>query len=139
MLYGRYQHNVDAKGRLFVPAKLREKLGESFIVAAVLDRCICLYSIDEWDELLGGIAALPMTQGRALMRQLTSNAEDVSPDAQGRILLPKHLLEYAGLEKPALVIGAGKRAEIWNPDIYEEATKQLTPEALEEEFIKLGF
>lgn len=139
MLYGRYQHNIDAKGRLFVPAKLREKLGESFIAAAVLDRCICLYSTDEWDELLGGIAALPMTQGRALMRQLTSNAEDVTPDAQGRILLPKHLLEYAGLEKAALVIGAGKRAEIWHPPLYEEATQQLTPEALEEEFIKLGF
>ncbi len=139
MLYGRYQHNIDAKGRLFVPAKLREKLGESFIVAAVLDRCVCLYSTDEWDELLSGIAALPMTQGRALMRQLTSNAEDVTPDAQGRILVPKHLLEYAGLEKAALVIGAGKRAEIWNPALYEETMQQLTPEALEEEFIKLGF
>ncbi len=139
MLYGRYEHNVDAKGRLFVPAKLREKLGESFIAAAVLDRCICLYSTDEWDKMLSGIAALPMTQGRALMRQLTSNAEDVSPDAQGRILLPKHLLEYAGLEKAALVIGAGNRAEIWHPPVYEEATQQLTPEMMEQEFMKLGF
>ena len=139
MLYGRYQHNVDAKGRLFVPAKLREKLGESFIAAVVLDRCICLYSVDEWDELLGGITALPMTQGRALLRQLTSNAEDVTPDAQGRILLPKHLLEYAGLEKEALVIGAGKRAEIWNPANYEETMATLTPETMEEEFMKLGF
>ncbi len=139
MLYGRYQHNIDAKGRLFVPVKLREKLGESFIAAAVLDRCICLYSTEEWDALLGGIAALPMTQGRALMRQLTSNAEDVTPDAQGRILLPKHLLQYAGLEKAALVIGAGMRAEIWDPTLYEEQTKQLTPETLEAEFTKLGF
>ena len=87
MLYGRYQHNVDAKGRLFVPAKLREKLGESFIAAVVLDRCICLYSTDEWDAMLDQIAALPMTKGRVLMRQLTSNAEDVTPDAQGRILI----------------------------------------------------
>lgn len=139
MLYGRYRHNVDAKGRMFVPAKFREKLGEGFIAAAVLDKCICLYSISEWDELLSGIAALPMTQGRVLMRQLTSNAEDVTPDAQGRILLPKHLLAYAGLEKEAMVIGAGKRAEIWNPAIFEETTKQLTPEAMEEEFLKLGF
>lgn len=139
MLYGRYQHNVDAKGRLFVPAKLREKLGETFIAAVVMDRCICLYSTDEWDALLDGIAALPMTQGRALLRQLTSNAEDVSPDAQGRILLPKHLLEYAQLEKAALVIGAGKRAEIWNPDNYAETMEALSPEVMEKEFTKLGF
>ncbi len=139
MLYGRYQHSVDAKGRLFVPAKLRDKLGSSFIAAVVLDRCICLYSTDEWDALLDGIASLPMTQGRALLRQLTSNAEDVAPDAQGRILLPKHLLEYAGLEKEALVIGAGKRAEIWKPAVYEETMNKLTPESIEEEFMKLGF
>lgn len=73
------------------------------------------------------------------MRQLTSNAEDVTPDAQGRILLPKHLLAYAGLEKEAMVIGVGKRAEIWNPAIFEETTQQLTPESMEEEFMKLGF
>lgn len=139
MLYGRYQHSVDAKGRLFVPAKLRDKLGSSFIAAVVLDRCICLYSTDEWDALLDGIASLPMTQGRALLRQLTSNAEDVAPDAQGRILLPKHLLEYAGVEKEALVIGAGKRAEIWKPAVYEETMNKLTPESMEEEFMKLGF
>ena len=139
MLYGRYQHSVDAKGRLFVPAKLRDKLGSSFIAAVVLDRCICLYSTDEWDALLDGIASLPMTQGRTLLRQLTSNAEDVAPDAQGRILLPKHLLEYAGLEKEALVIGAGKRAEIWKPAVYEETMNKLTPESMEEEFMKLGF
>lgn len=139
MLYGRYQHTVDAKGRLFVPAKLRDKLGDSFIAAVVLDRCICLYSTDEWDALLDGIASLPMTQGRALLRQLTSNAEDVTPDAQGRILLPKHLLEYAGLQKEALVIGAGKRAEIWQPAVYEETMQKLTPETMEEEFMKLGF
>ncbi len=139
MLYGRYKHTVDAKGRMFVPAKLREKLGETFIAAAVLDRCICLYSTEEWDALLGGIAALPMTQGRSLMRQLTSNAEDVSPDAQGRILLPKHLLAYAGLEKETLVIGAGNRAEIWNPEVFEETTQQITPEMMEQEFMKLGF
>lgn len=139
MLYGRYQHNVDAKGRLFVPAKLREKLGESFIAAVVLDRCICLYSTDEWDAMLDQIAALPMTKGRVLMRQLTSNAEDVTPDAQGRILLPRHLLEYAGIEKAALVIGAGKRAEIWNPETYDAEMETLSPENMEEEFANLGF
>ena len=57
MLYGRYQHNIDAKGRIFVPAKLREKLGEQFIAAAVMDHCVCLYSLEEWDKLQQGLAA----------------------------------------------------------------------------------
>jgi protein mraZ len=139
MLYGRYQHNIDAKGRIFVPAKLREKLGDSFIAAAVMDRCVSLYSMEEWDKLLEGISGTPMTQARKLLRYLSANAADVQVDAQGRILLPKHLLAYASLEKEALVLGAGNRAEIWNPEQYEENVGDMTSEAVEAEFMKLGF
>lgn len=139
MLYGRYQHNIDAKGRLFVPVKLREQLGESFMVAAVMDHCICLYSNQEWDKLLGGLAEMPMTKARKLQRYLSANAEQTQPDAQGRILLPKHLLAYAGLEKAAVVIGAGNRAEIWSPDAYEQEQESMTPEQVEQEFLQLGF
>lgn len=71
MLYGRYQHNIDAKGRIFVPAKLREKLGDAFIAAAVMDHCVCLYSMEEWDKLMEGLAASPMTQSRKLLRVLS--------------------------------------------------------------------
>lgn len=138
MLYGRYQHNIDAKGRIFVPAKLREKLGDSFIAAAVMDRCVSLYSMEEWDKLLEGISGTPMTQARKLLRYLSANAADVQVDAQGRILLPKHLLAYASLEKEALVLGAGNRAEIWNPEQYEENVGDMTSEAVEAEFMKLG-
>lgn len=139
MLYGRYQHNIDAKGRIFVPAKLREKLGDSFIAAAVMDRCISLYSMEEWDKLLEGLSETPMTQARKLLRYLSANAADVQVDAQGRILLPKHLLAYASLEKEALVLGAGKRAEIWNPALYDEDVGDMTSETVEAEFMKLGF
>lgn len=139
MLYGRYQHNIDAKGRIFVPAKLREKLGDTFIAAAVLDPCVSLYSMEEWDKLLEGLMEAPMTQSRHLLRKLTANAVDVQIDAQGRILLPKHLLAYAGLEKEALVLGAGKRAEIWNPALYEEDAGAMTAADMEAEFMKLGF
>ena len=99
MLYGRYQHNIDAKGRLFVPAKLREKLGDAFIAAAVMDHCVSLYSLEEWDKLQEGLAAMPMTKARKLQRYLSANAADVQVDSQGRILLPRHLLAYARLEK----------------------------------------
>lgn len=139
MLYGRYEHNIDAKGRIFVPAKLREKLGETFIAAAVMDHCVCLYSMEEWDKLMEGLAAMPMTKARRLQRQLSANAADVQVDAQGRILLPKHLLAYAALVKEALVIGAGNRAEIWNPESYEQDSGFMTPEEVEEEFMELGF
>lgn len=139
MLYGRYAHNVDAKGRLFVPSKLREKLGLTFIAAAVMDHCVCLYSVEEWDKLLEKLAELPMTKSRKLQRYLSANAVDAQVDAQGRILLPKHLLEYAGLTKEALVIGAGNRAEIWNPDTYEADMGAMTSEEVEAEFAELGF
>lgn len=139
MLYGRYEHNIDAKGRLFVPAKLREKLGLSFIAAAVMDHCVCLYSVEEWDKLQEGLAQMPMTKARKLQRYLSANAVDAQVDTQGRILLPKHLLEYAGLVKEALVIGAGNRAEIWNPDAYEANMGAMTSEEVEAEFAELGF
>lgn len=77
MLYGRYEHNIDAKGRIFVPAKLREKLGDAFIAAAVMDHCICLYSLEEWDKLQEGLAQMPMTKARKLQRYLSANATDV--------------------------------------------------------------
>lgn len=139
MLYGRFEHNIDAKGRIFVPAKLREKLGDSFIAAAVIDHCISLYSMDEWDKLQQGLADMPFTKARKLQRYLSSNAADVQVDSQGRILLPKHLLNYAMLEKEALVIGAGNRAEIWNPANYEKDSDSMTPEEVENEFMTLGF
>lgn len=139
MLYGRYQHNIDAKGRIFVPAKLREKLGDCFIAAAVMDHCISLYSMEEWDKLQQGLAEMPMTKARKLQRYLSANAADVQIDAQGRILLPKHLLEYAYLEKEALVVGAGNRAEIWNPANYEDDIGGMTSEEVESEFMELGF
>ena len=139
MLYGRYQHNIDAKGRLFVPAKLREKLGVVFIAAAVMDHCVCLYSMDEWEKLQAGLSEMPMTKARKLQRYLSANAVDVQVDSQGRILLPKHLIEYAALEKQALVIGAGNRAEIWNPAAYDDNVSNMTSEEVEAEFAELGF
>ena len=95
--------------------------------------------MEEWDKLIEGLSNTPMTQARKLLRYISTNAADVQVDAQGRILLPKHLLAYASLEKEALVVGAGKRAEIWNPVLYEEDVGEMTSEAVEAEFMKLGF
>ena len=138
-MIGRYPAKMDDKGRLFVPAKLREKLGVVFIAAAVMDHCVCLYSMEEWEKLQEGLAQMPMTKARKLQRYLSANAVDAQVDSQGRILLPKHLLDYAGLTKEALIIGAGNRAEIWNPASYEEELGSMTSEEVEAEFMELGF
>ena len=91
------------------------------------------------DKLLGGLADLPLTKARKLQRKLSANAVDVQPDAQGRILLPKHLLAYAGLDKPSVVIGAGNHAEVWNPVAFEEDSGSMTPDEVEAAFVELGF
>ena len=136
---GRYSHNIDAKGRVFVPAKMREVLGDTFIVAKVMEPCICLYTVEGWNAMLEKLEELPMTKSRGLLRYLSSNAVDVQVDSQGRVLLPKHLLEYAGLAKEALIIGAGaNRAEIWNPEKYDEVVGALDQEAIVADFMALG-
>lgn len=136
---GRYSHNIDTKGRVFVPAKMREVLGDTFVVAAVMEPCISLYTVDGWNAMLSKLEELPMTKSRMLLRYLSSNAADVTVDSQGRILLPKHLLEHAGLVKEALVIGAGaNRAEIWNPATYEETVGAMTESDIMADFMALG-
>ena len=139
MLVGRYLHAIDQKGRVIVPAKLRAQLGETFVVAAVLDRCITVYSMDEWDKLQAKLAEMPISQARKLQRYLSSNADEATVDAQGRILVPKHLLAYAGIEGEALFAGAGNRAEIWNPAAYEQSMSEMTADEVEAEFMELGF
>ena len=138
MLLGRYEHHIDAKGRVFVPSKLREKLGETFIAAKAFDQCINLYTQAGWEQLLASFETLPAAEAFEMQRYMSSNAAEVQIDAQGRILLPKHLIAFAGLEKPALFVGAGDRAEIWNPDLYEQANALMTPDKVKEQFMKLS-
>ena len=136
---GRYSHNIDAKGRIFVPAKMREVLGDTFVVAAVMEPCISLYTLDGWNAMLQKLEELPMTKSRPLLRYLSSNAADVQVDSQGRVLLPKHLLEHAQLQKEALVIGAGAgRAEIWNPALYDQTVGAMSGEEIFADFAALG-
>lgn len=131
-MLGRYKHNVDTKGRMFVPAKFRAELGESFVAAAVMDHCICLYSAEEWNARMTKLSDQPMTEKvRKLSRLLGSRSDEVTIDAQGRINLNKELLAYANIEKEALVIGAGSRAEIWNPAAYEEAMAEMDEDEIE--------
>ena len=112
---GQYGHNIDAKGRLFIPARLREELGQTFHVTVGLDHCLSIYSDESWATFTDKVRALPYSKAKAL-RPLFANAVDCEPDAQGRILIPTKLREYAGLQKEVVVIGSFDRAEIWNAE-----------------------
>ncbi len=138
-MLGQYPHNIDAKGRLFFPAKLREELGDSFIVTKGLDNCLFVYSQEAWAELEEKIAALPMSKSRNLQRFFFSGAANCEVDAQGRILLPNHLREYADLKKEVYVLGVSGRAEIWNAERWLQYSQGVTAEAAAEAMDELGF
>ena len=119
---GQYAHNIDAKGRLFIPARLREELGQTFHVTVGMDHCLSIYSDESWAAFTDKVRSLPYSKAKAL-RPLFANAVDCEPDGQGRILSPAKLREYADLQKEVVVIGSFDRAEIWNAERWarEEA------------------
>lgn len=118
-MIGQYQHNIDAKGRLFIPAKFREELGETFYVTIGLDGCLAVYSDTKWADLTEKFDALPISQARK-MRALFANAAKCEPDSQGRILIPAKLRTYAMLEKEVFINGMSKCLELWNPERWEQ-------------------
>ena len=126
---GTYEHNIDAKGRLFIPAKLREELGTTFYLTMGIDACLAVYPMESWNVFTEKFASLPMSQSR-VMRPLFANAVKCEPDSQGRIVLPQRLRRYAGLEKEAVIIGVHNRAEIWSAEKWNEAEEEMTPEKM---------
>lgn len=118
---GEYQHSVDAKGRLIVPAKFREALGETFVVTRGLDNCLFGYPMNEWRKLEEKLKDLPMTKKdtRAFARFFFSGATEVEIDKQGRINIPSTLITHAHLEKECVVLGVSNRIEIWAKDAWD--------------------
>ena len=126
MLLGQYNHNIDEKGRVSVPAKFREELGVSFIVTKGLDNCLFAYSKDEWSKFEDKLKNLPLTNpnARNFIRFFFSGATECEIDKQGRINLPQHLRDYAELTKEVSVIGVSTRVEIWNRSKWENYTSE---------------
>ncbi len=110
---GEFRHSIDAKGRLFIPARLRDELGEHFTVTRGLDKCLAIYPETEWNVLEERIRSLPMSKARDLQRFFFSSAFDAELDSQGRILLPAGLRTYAGLTKEAVITGVSNHATNW--------------------------
>ncbi len=130
MLFGGYQHNIDKKGRVFIPAKLREALGEEFYICRSIfgKRCLCVYSQAEWDKLVDSISSLPNTKSNDLKRFLYDGTFTVGFDSQGRILIPSALREYSYLETEAHIIGMASNLEIWNTELWNKENEKYTPE-----------
>ncbi|MBG9734091.1 division/cell wall cluster transcriptional repressor MraZ [Paenibacillus alvei] len=122
MFMGEYQHSIDDKGRLIIPAKLRDSLGTTFILTRGLDQCLFVYPMNEWEALEQKLKALPMMKAdaRAFTRFFFSGASECEWDKQGRITIPSHLRGYAHLEKECMVIGVQNRVEIWSKDAWEQ-------------------
>lgn len=122
MFIGEYQHNIDPKGRIIIPSKFREGLGDKFVVTKGLDHCLFVYSLQEWANLEAKLKTLPLTNkdARAFVRFFFSGATECDVDKQGRILVQANLREYAKLEKDVVVIGVSTRVEIWDKAEWEQ-------------------
>lgn len=116
MFIGEYTHSLDAKGRVALPVKFRQKLGEGAIITRGLDRSLFIYNKNDWESLAQKLIALPLTQSkaRAFSRLMLAGAAEVEFDTQGRILVPEYLRAYAGLQKQAVFAGVYNRIEIWD-------------------------
>lgn len=119
---GEYQHSIDAKGRMIIPAKFRDELGDRFIVTRGLDHCLFVYPQSEWKHIEEKLKSLPFTRSdaRAFTRFFFSGAVEAELDKQGRVNIPATLRQYSKLNKDCVVIGVSNRVEIWSKEVWEE-------------------
>ena len=142
MLLGEYEHSIDTKGRIAMPAKLRGGLGGKFIITKGLDGCLFVYAMDEWQRVEQKLASLPMSRktARDFTRFLFGGACEGECDKQGRVLLPASLRRYAGLERDAVIVGVGSRAEIWDAAKWQQYNEESAEDVneLAEQLADLG-
>jgi len=131
LLIGEYAHSIDTKGRLIMPAKLKEDIGEKFVITKGLDGCLFVYSQKEWKNFEEKLRAFPLTNkdARALMRFFLAGAMECEIDKQGRFLITSNLREFAGLEKEVIIVGVLNKIEIWSKDKWTAYTEKENLEA----------
>lgn len=142
MFIGEYQHTLDNKGRIIIPSKLREDLGENFIITKGLDNCLFVYPNSEWKILEEKLKKLPMTNrdARAFVRFFFSGATECTLDKQGRVLLPANLRKHSKLKKDAVIIGVSTRLEIWSKEEWDDYNNDdsLSYDNIAEKMAELG-
>lgn len=133
MLMGEFHHNIDEKGRLIIPSKFRSELGETFIITKGLDKCLFIYSMNEWNKIIEKLSTLQFTKKnvRAFERAFIGGASTIEFDRQGRINITSPLVQYANINKECVIIGVCERLEIWSKEEFEKYMKE-NEESLEE-------
>ena len=133
MFMGEYNHTIDTKGRMIIPAKIREQLGDLCIVTKGLDDCLAIYTHEAWKKISDALQSQSSTKAsvRALKRFVFGSAAELEYDKQGRVLIPVPLREYASLDKQAVIVGAGDHVEIWSREKYDFYDEQVA-ESMEE-------
>ncbi len=139
MLYGEYRHTIDAKGRLFIPSKLRAHLGEEFVISRGFDKCVCIYPTEEWEIFCTKIEELSVAKDRRIRHFFFSGACDGNTDSQGRVTIPNNYRDYASLDREVVIIGNRTHLEIWSLSAWEEELSRINPDDITDELIKLGF
>ena len=136
---GEYQHSLDSKGRIFIPAKLRDELGEIFYMTVSMDRCLCVYSAESWQLFSDKVNAMPYVRQRR-MRPLFAHAAKCELDSQGRTIIPQNLRAYAGLVKNVTVVGCNNHAELWDSELWKSVyDAESTPENIAAAMEELDF
>jgi len=122
MFLGEYKHTLDKKGRIIIPSRFRQELGDSFIITCGFEKCLTIYPMDRWEEISDKISNLPFVDRnvRSFIRLIYSKAVEVSLDKLGRIVIPQNLREYASLDKDAVINGILDNIEVWDKSIWEE-------------------
>ena len=139
MFGGEYRHNKDSKNRVFMPAKLREELGETFVIAKdIREKCLKVYSLEGWEEYIAPLKAQNRKLSEKILRFLHASLAQVTPDSQGRVVIPQELVEYAAIERNIVVVGCGEYAEIWAESTYDENKAEIDLSKLIDELEELG-
>ena len=140
MLMGEYSHSLDTKGRLIMPAKLRQDIGDKFILTKGLDGCLFAFSQEEWLNFEEKLKSLPLSDknARNFVRFFLSGATECEIDKQGRFLIPNNLRTAANLDKDAIIIGVGTRLEIWNKETWEKCDEEISADEIAENMANLG-
>lgn len=142
LFIGEYNHNIDNKGRIIIPSKIRESLGASFVMTKGLDHCLFMYPQEEWRIFEDKLKKLPLTQkdARAFSRFFFAGAVECETDKQGRVLIPSNLRDHANLRDDAVIIGVSNRLEIWDKETWANYNQDedLSYDSIAEKMAELG-
>ena len=140
MLMGEYEHTLDVKGRISMPAKLRKDMGDTFVLTKGLDGCLFAFSKEEWINFEEKLKSLPLSDknARNFVRFFLAGATECEIDKQGRFLIPNNLRVAASLEKEAVIIGVGTRLEIWDKSTWNKKDKEISADEIAENMTMLG-